>query len=870
MVWVSDDMERHDELLSGRRDGVYGLKKNQKLVLYILVNVILVVMMVLHTVMFIDALRADSLENEQHKFENSVDVINHQVSFYIDNSSRAVKEWGILCRENDWAVEKAAENLGKLNTEERVMIMFLAADELNGIAVGSDGEEEADMKGIYNLSRELSDFRSTAKTGDVYVTSTFTNIISGEQCIAFATLLNDMMTGDGSRQDVFLLRLEPMKMLEEKWFFSSNYPDVQISIINTYGDYILRSSMLKNNNFYEFLRSYNDISYPEIDALKEKINVSKSKGNFTFRNVQGEEILCGYSSHGYDDWIVIGTIPQDDLEYTEVQWSLLISPVFTFVAILVINILFFQSMNRRLRNSLEKLEAANSAKTRFLSSMSHDIRTPMNAIVGLTTIAEENINDTVRVRNCLKKITLASGHLLTLINDVLDISQVESGRFTINPVQFSIAQSAQELINIMYPQAEEKKLDCRIHLVNITQEYLYADKLRLNQIWINILSNAIKYTPAGERIDITLEEEPVADDPSSIMLYFGARDTGAGMSPEFVSTIFEPFTREKDSRIDKIQGTGLGMAITKQIVDLLGGTITVHSEPGKGSEFRVTLRLTRGHSVKYDKLPAGSDILLIGSEEFGSSVGKFIRELGGSCMSISAEKAVEFIGGHDKCEFNLVLIDRVMSDIGCIDTARLIHEKYGEAGPRIVISAFDWTDIETEARSAGVSDFINRPVFKTVLMDKFTEWTEGDVGRTREGSESADDTDLRGLRILVAEDNDINWEIISDLLASHEMIAERAENGSECVSMLENAENGRYALILMDIQMPVMNGLEATKKIRTLADSKKASIPILAMTANAFAEDVSDCINAGMNAHIAKPVNLKILLTEIKKFVGKR
>lgn len=846
------------------------MKKNQKLVLYILVNIILVGMMVMHTVMFIDNLRADSLESEQHKFENSVDVINHQVSFYIDNSSRAVKEWGILCKENDLSAEKAAENLGKLNTEERVMIMFLSADDLNGIAVGGGSEEEADMKGIYNLNRELSDFRSIAKPGDVYVTSTFTNIISGEQCIAFATLLNDVKTDDGIRRDYFLMRLEPLKMLEEKWFFSSNYPDVQISIINAYGDYILRSSMLKNTNFYEFLRSYNDISYPEIEDLKEKINVSETKGNFTFTNAQGEETLCGYSSHGYDDWVVLGTIPLADLKYTEVQWSLLISPLFTFVALLVINIIFFQSMNRRLRNSLEKLETANSAKTRFLSSMSHDIRTPMNAIVGLTTIAEENIDDKARVRNCLKKITLASGHLLTLINDVLDISQVESGKFTINPVQFSIAQSSQELINIVYPQAEEKKLDCRVHLVNITQEYLFADKLRLNQIWINILSNAVKYTPPGGSIDITLEEEPVADDPSSIMLFFSAKDTGAGMSPEFVSTIFEPFTREKDSRIDKIQGSGLGMAITKQIVDLLGGTITVHSELGKGSEFRVTLRLTRGHSVKYDKLPADSNILLIGAEEIGSSTGRFIRELGGSYSVLSVDKVEEFVSSHETCDFRMVLIDRVMSDIGCIDIARLIHEKYGEAGPRIVISAFDWTDIETEARSAGVSDFINRPVFKTVLMDKFTEWTEGDVGRTRDGSESADETDLRGLRILVAEDNDINWEIISDLLASHEITAERAENGSECVSMLENAENGRYALILMDIQMPVMNGLEATKKIRALADGQKASIPILAMTANAFAEDVSDCIKAGMNSHIAKPVNLKILLSEIKKYVGKR
>ena len=846
------------------------MKKNRKLILYIAVNVVLVAMMIAHTIVFTNKLRSDSLESERHKFENTVDVIKHQVSFYIDSSSRSVREWEVLCSENNWTIDEATERLGRVNSEDRVMIMVLSADDLTGLSADDDEvSQEADLQGISSLDRELSSFRETASQGDVYVTSSFTNVISGERCIAFVTLIN-VTDVNGGTEEAYLMRLEPLDMLEEKWFFSSSYPDAQICIINSFGDYILRSPMLEDSNFYEFLRSHNDWSEQQTGQLMDKMNGLEEKGNFTFSNARGEMTLCGYSSHGYDDWIVLGVIPQSKLQYTEIQWQLLVNPIFTFFALLAVNVVFFQTMNRRLRSSLEKLETANSAKTRFLSSMSHDIRTPMNAIVGLTTIAEENIDDRERVTNCLKKISLASGHLLTLINDVLDISQVESGRFTISPVQFSLAESAQELINIMYPQAEEKKLNCRIYLVNITQEYLYADKLRLNQIWINILSNAVKYTQPCGSIDITLEEEPIADDPASVMLYFTAKDSGKGMSPEYVSRIFEPFSREKDSRTDKIQGSGLGMAITKQIVDLLGGNITVHSEPGKGSEFRVSLRLARGHSVRYDKLPDNSSVLLIGSEEFGASTGRFIRELGGSCGTVTQDKAAEFISGHSIGDYSLVIIDREMSDRECLNTAQCIHEKSGDKCPRIVISAFDWTDIEEEARSAGVSDFINRPVFKTVLMDKFTEWTKGDVGRTREGCESADETDLRGLRILVAEDNDINWEIICDLLESHEMIPERAENGSECVSMLERAEDGRYALILMDVQMPVMNGLEAARRIRSLSDENKATIPILAMTANAFAEDVSDCIVAGMNAHIAKPINLKILLTEIKKYVGKK
>lgn len=673
----------------------------------------------------------------------------------------------------------------------------------------------------------------------------------------------------GATESAYLMRVEPLKLLEDNWFFSSDYPDVQISIINSFGDYILRAPMFKNDNFYEFLRSYNKLTYPELDELSQKVN-SAEKGYFTFNNAQGVETLFGYSTRGYNDWVVVGALPLSDLKYTEVQWSLLISPLFTFIMLLVINVIFFQSLNRQLRASLENLETANAAKTNFMSSMSHVIRTPMNAIIGLTTIAEQDIDDHARVKNCLNKISLASSHLLTLINDILDISQVESGKFTINPIQFSLADSSVDLVNIIYPQAEEKKLECSIHLVNITQEYLLADKLRLNQIWLNILSNAVKYTPSGGSIDITLEEQPIPDDQSSIMLFFTVRDTGIGMSPEFMKSIFEPFAREKDSRTDKIQGSGLGMAITKQIVDLLGGNISVHSEQGKGSEFRVSLKLKRGYCVKYDKVPDGFNVLLIGESNFSDNTKLFVNELGGNAECTTSSDQSEFINGRKASDFNMVLIDRKMADTGCIETAQSIRGYFGEDCPPIVISAFDWTDIETEARSAGVSDFITRPVFKTVLMDMFSKLLEGKIGRTDAGNEIASDSDLVGLDILVAEDNDINWEIINDLLASFGIKADRAENGSICVDMLKNSAPGKYAMVFMDIQMPVMNGLEATQLIRKLDDEQLASIPIVAMTANAFAKDVSDCIKAGMNGHIAKPINVKILLSEIKKYVGKK
>lgn len=830
-------------------------------------------MTITHTVMFIKALHADSLNSEQQKFESSVDVINHQVSFYMDSSKRTVHEWGMLCSQFDWTFYETAENIGKVNSDERVMIMVISADTLSGVSSdaeeSSDSIQDADLIEISSLSRELEAFRETAKDGDVYITSTFKNTISGEQTIAFVTMINARNDETGVTESAYLMRVEPLEILEDNWFFNSNYPNVQISIINPFGDYILRAPMLSGDNFYDFLKSFNEMDPDEFYDLTDDIK-SDEMGHFTFKNAQGEETIFGYSTRGDNNWVVIGSMRMSDLNYPEIQWTLLISPLITFVLMLVINVVFFQSLNHKLRTSLGNLKTANSAKTNFMSSMSHDIRTPMNAIIGLTTIAEQNIDDHVRVKNCLNKISLASGHLLTLINDILDISQVESGKFTINPVQFSLADSAMDLVNIIYPQAEEKELECSIHLINITQEYLLADKLRLNQIWLNILSNAVKYTPSGGKIHITLEEQPIPDDPSSIMLFFTVQDTGIGMSPEFMQNIFEPFTREKDSRTDKIQGSGLGMAITKQIVDLLDGTISVHSELGKGSEFRVSLKIKRGHCVKYDKLPDGFNMLLIGNKEFVSNTKLFVNELGGNAECTSAEEFPEFIKDLKAGDFNMILIDRVMADTGCINTAQEIHDQFGAECPPIVISAFDWTDIENEARSVGVSDFITRPVFKTVLMDMFSKLLEGRIGRTDGGVDIASDEDLVGLDILVAEDNDINWEIINDLLNSFGMKADRAENGSICVDKLKNSAPGKYAMIFMDIQMPVMNGLEATQLIRKLDNEQLASIPIVAMTANAFAKDVSDCIKSGMNSHIAKPVNVNILLSEIKKYVGKR
>ena len=856
-------------------------KKDKRLIFYFITDIILVSMMVAHTLAFINNLRNNSYEEEKAKFANSVNVIKHQATYYLDNSKRIVSDWTKLVRFNDWTADEIISNLGNQNSDDRIMITVLYADDLDGVAPStSDGQdgtkskdilEQADYSGNYSLATELKAFRESAKSGDVYITSNFTNVVSGEQCISFVSLVN-VNNGDGTHSEAYLMRVEPISILSENWCFSTTYENAQICMINSFGEYIYRSPMFKNSNFYEFLISYNDLTYPEADKITETINNSEKAGDITMKNATGDDTIYAYSSKGYNDWVIIGALKTSDLNYTQVQWELLVSPLFTFGAIIVINIAYFSSLNRKLKSSLKELKKANSAKTQFLSSMSHDIRTPMNAIVGLTEIAEKNIDDKIRVENCLGKISLASNHLLTLINDILDISQVESGKFTLNPTTFSLTDSSQDLVNIIYPQAQTKQLRCCIHLVNVTHEYLTADKLRLNQIWLNILSNAVKYTPSGKRIDIYLEEFELPDEKDKIGLIFTVKDTGCGMSEEFIKNIFEPFSREKDSRIDKIQGSGLGMAITKQIVDLLGGTIDVKSKEGVGSTFSVKLILDAPAEQKINYSLGGKCILLIGEEDLLSETEKFVNELGGQVITASnGEQAVKAINAFNNNvgDVDLVIIDRIMADMTCLDTAELLRKNFGDRCPKMIISAFDRSDIESEAKNIGVSDFISRPIFRTVLVEKFRYWLDNQTENTV--SDNSDiECELSGIRLLVAEDNDINWEIISELLKMHDISADRAVNGRECVNLLSMAPEDKYFMVLMDIQMPVLNGLEATKEIRQMDNKKKAEIPIIAMTANAFAKDVNDCLDAGMNAHIAKPVNINLLISEIKKYIERK
>ena len=531
-----------------------------------------------------------------------------------------------------------------------------------------------------------------------------------------------------------------------------------------------------------------------------------------------------------------------------------------------------EEQNRKLEIALQHEGAANRAKREFLFNMSHDIRTPMNAIIGFTSLAATHIDNREQVLDYLKKISTSSQHLLSLINDVLDMSRIESGKVKIEEKAVHLPDLVHDVRSIIQPNVAAKRLSLFIDTMDIEDEDIITDPLRLNQILLNILSNAIKFTPTGGMISIRIAQKNGA--PKGCVCYeFRIKDNGIGMSEEFQKHIFEEFSREESSTVSGIQGTGLGMSITKNIVDLMGGTIALTSEPGKGSEFIVTLCFTRsGQKAETKQLPQLEGLrALVADDDTNTclNVSTMLSKIGmrpewtisGKEAVIRTKYAVE-----QGDEFSVYIIDWLIPDMNGIEIVRQIRKVIGNRCPIIILTAYDWADIEDEARAAGVTAFCEKPLFLSELRRVLAE-----PFRAEPASEPAQPTaaDLKGKKLLLVEDNELNREIALEILKEAGFVVDTAEDGAVAVQKIKQAAPGQYDLILMDIQMPNLDGYEATRQIRALPDAEKANIPIFAMTANAFEEDRQNALAAGMNGHIAKPLDvphlLRVLADALKK-----
>ncbi len=597
---------------------------------------------------------------------------------------------------------------------------------------------------------------------------------------------------------------------------------------------------------------------------------------FRTPNTDGWQYMY-YSPSGINNWAIAVQVPESEaFASVFITRRICIALGILLAITIIIYYIWVRSNAKKIREQaveqavltakLQKAEAADKAKSTFLSNMSHDIRTPMNAIIGYTTLVQTNLDNRERTQEYLKKILSSSNHMLSLINDILDMSRIESGKLNIEEKECSISDIFRDLRNIMQTQMQSKQLNFFMDTIDVIDEDIYCDKLHVNQVLLNLLSNAIKFTPSGGTVAMSIRQKPQA--PKGYGSYeIRVKDTGIGMSKEFIGHIFEPFERERNTTASGIQGTGLGMAITKNIVDTLGGTIEVQSEQGKGTEFVINLDFRLRYAER--QVETVNELMglraLIADDSFVTcdSVSKMLRQIGmrpdwvlhGKEAVLHAKQAHE-LGDS----YHAYIIDWFMPDLSGLEVVRQIRAIIGDETPIIIVTAYDWTDFEDEARKAGVTAFCNKPIFLSELRDILIASTSKSLPKREEKTVNAKSLQITGKRLLLVEDNELNREIATELLTEKGFMVEEAEDGSIALEKIKISKPGYYSLVLMDIQMPNMNGYEATKAIRSLDDQELAAIPIVAMTANAFDEDRKQALECGMNAHIAKPIDVEKLL----------
>ena len=840
-----------------------------KKILMILGNVLIVTVILIFVSVYIDAEHKRILASQTESFESMTVAMENVTTNYLVGEQQVCNTWANYINSRNMTAEEAIGFVRDSITSAEIMAHILVSDgqKVSGLSTKARPQNPDDYSVSYeNVSLYCQGFDELLREeATVNVTRIYTNPINAIQSIAFCNPITLKDAKSGAALPAVLLRIIPVSSFEKKWAFpTEEYKNAEIALIDAAGDYIIKGHSFKNSNFFEFFQSYNSPSSAVMEELRG--NIVGNPGVVEIKDSTGKQSLVAHARvSSTDDWIILSTIPMTELGHIETNWTLIGIVTAGLLIILTFNLFLLLSFNRQLKVAVTVADSANQAKTDFLSTMSHDIRTPMNAIIGLTTITEKKIDDPDIVRENLRKINLASNHLLTLINDILDISKVESGKLNLNPVNFSIVECAENLVNISQPMVKEKNIDFNFRVSRFEHEYLHADQLRLNQIFINILSNAIKYTEPGGQVNVEMKEESASSD-RTIRLTYIVSDTGMGMTPEFMARMYQPFSRQTDSRVNTIQGTGLGLAITKQMVEMMNGSIDCESEVGKGTTFTITLELPIADRQMDDiKLPAMKVLLADDDPVIRETAGETLHSLGVEADLVqSGAQALDRVSSqHD---YKIVILDWKMPDMDGIEAARRIREIVGEGVSILLISAYDRTDIEEAATKAGVNGFITKPLFRSTLYDKLSEVIGNESTRT----DQEDDADIAGVRILVAEDNDINWEIISMMLQMHGVEAERAENGKIAVDRIADSKEGEFNLVFMDIQMPVMNGIEATKRIRSLSKPWQSGIPIIAMTADAFSENVSECLAAGMNGHIAKPVDMKLVIKEIKRIKEER
>lgn len=716
----------------------------------VLCNVILIVCVVCAAIIYSRTFTKQKNNIKTDTFCNTVEALKQVSQNYLITEKGYVNDWAAYIEAEHMTAEEALEYIRATNTQQDRAAHLIDVEDLSARSTYlRNGNpwvhtyEEMEKLGTAGCMAFLGRLRQMFEdeSGKLLVLGKYRVGEQQKTVVSVGTRVQ-IRQEDGSDKAYLLLRLIPVEYMQKAWVFPTEYQDAEISLVLRDGGYVVQSPSLRSSTFLEFIRAYNfPDDYNQVNELAQRMEEEET-GLLEYKDSKGQDCYFYYTVMGDDaDLAVMGYVPVTSIESEQVDWTVVGLICGTIFALVLLDGAYILSINRKLRKAILEGEKANMAKTQFLSSMSHDIRTPMNAVIGMTEIAKNHLDDPSFVAECLDKVALSGNHLLTLVNDILDISKVESGKMTLSPSTFSLTEAVRELCAIVRQTAADKDIELTVEMHDLVQDFVVGDTLRLRQILLNLLNNAVKYTENGGHVGFEISEYTVCKQPDSAEEMTGVRfvisDDGMGMSQEFQKTMYNSFSRATDSRINTIQGSGLGLSIVSQMVELMNGTITCDSELGKGTTFVVTLELP---------------------------------------VARTKEKAA---------------------------------------------SSFSETESESD--------------------------------------------EFKGMHVLVAEDNEMNWEIIQIMLEEYGVASERAENGQICLDMLKEKGAKRYDLVLMDVQMPVLDGREATRILRADKDPEVRCIPVVAMTADAFAEDVYACLEAGMDAHISKPIEMKRVLEVLQR-----
>lgn len=739
------------------------------------------------------------------------------------------------------------------------------------------GEEE---RIVGNQTPAIADFDRFMNNLKIHGSSIAVTMDKAENRYLMLALNANYPLKDGSTSTALVAGVS-IDYLKEALYLNEEDALVHSHVISLDGSFVIRGENVSRKNYFMRLKAliepYRGKTSEHYEKhLKDAMNTRSIYSDVAMIDGQINYLFCTPISQEVD-WYLISVMPGEEFDNTlgklgSKRIIVMFSMALVILIMMLVIFIKYYQLSMQQMSELDKKEQtavrANMAKSEFLSSMSHDIRTPMNAIIGMTEIALRNLNDMMRVEDCLHKVRLSSKHLLGLINDVLDMSKIESGKMTLNISQMSLREIMDDIVNIMQPQVKERNQLFDIYIRDIMTENVECDAVRLNQVLLNLLSNAVKFTPNEGRIEIYLHQEASPKGDDYIRTHFIVEDNGIGMSEEFQKKIFDTFAREEsNTNVQRIVGTGLGTSITKSIINLMGGTIDLKSEQGKGSRFHVTLDFKKS-DVNEDemRLPSWNVLVVDDNEMLCTSAAANLEALGIHAeWTTSGMDAVQMIEDHCKKheDYHFVLIDWKMPIMDGLATIKEIHKRVDKKIPIFIISAYDWAELEDNISSSDIEGFISKPLFKSTLYTRLKVY---ETGKPQTNETEPEDVDFTGKRALLAEDIDINWEIAHELFSATGLELDWAVNGEDCVQKFEQSEIGYYNAILMDVRMPVMNGYEATKKIRSLerADSK---LPIIAMTADAFADDAQRCFESGMDDHLTKPLDLRECMRVLYKYL---